>query len=416
MPLNVWAVWPTVNIERTQKMIPIWRVKGYKVAVLLDFNRYVKLDCDMLLVQERWQGFPVAANLLCHSVPGDIVVVIGDDVYPDLKLTAQDIAKDFIKKFPSTFGVMQPIGDDFGSTKICAVSPWVGRKFIEEMYGGYGPFCTDYFHYYTDHELQIIATKYNAFYQRSDVTQFHDHWQRKENPERPQYLLKAGELWHRDEIIFKQRKAAGFPNHRRNAMDMSLQRKAWCDLFAKGPGELETINGYGSYLEHTKEIRLALPRIFTKYKIKTFTDIPCGDWNWMRRVNLRGIDYLGLDIVPKQIEQNKNQFPTMKFEVANVVIDPIRESDLILCRDLFFHLSNDLVYAAIQNFRKSTKLLLSTSFPKIEKNDNLPDSPAIMWRPINLMLPPFCLDKPIEIIQENNSHACRGRIVGLFKI
>jgi len=214
MKPEVWAVWPTVHLDETRKMIDVWHSFGYKVAVLVNppFTNEDFIDANMVIVQDEWWGFPVAANVLCKCVPGNIVVVAGDDLYPDPNNTAEEIGSYFLKRFPNTCGVMQPTGDKFGWTHKCAVSPWLGRTFIEGAYEGNGPYREEYFHYFSDQELQEYATQNNMFIQREDLIQFHDHWQREEKPQRPEHLKKAGTLHSKDKKIFEERKLKGWPN------------------------------------------------------------------------------------------------------------------------------------------------------------------------------------------------------------
>lgn len=195
------------------------------------------------------------------------------------------------------------------------------------------------------------------------------------------------------------------------------QVKAWTKHYSKGPGDLETVNGYGSYLEHTGEIRSALPILFRRLGVQTFTDIPCGDWNWMSKVDLSGVDYLGCDLVPEMIQSNRERFPEHRFEVLNLVTDVPRRSDLILCRDLLFHLSNEWALQALSNIWASgSGWLLATSFPMEDPNLDIQMDGCLRWRPINLCLPPFNLPPPVDHIQEDDSHACRGRIIGLWEV
>jgi hypothetical protein len=37
------------------------------------------------------------------------------------------------------------------------------------------------------------------------------------------------------------------------------------------------------------------------HDVKSLLDIPCGDFHWMRRVNLQGLSYVGADIVRELI-------------------------------------------------------------------------------------------------------------------
>lgn len=211
---DIYVVWPTVSPEKSRPMIAEWHKKGYKVAILVNLPlQHGDLpEAEIVVVQEEWKGFPVAVNILCREVPGDIVVVVGDDVYPEPEKTAQEIGQEFLQRFPDLFCVMQPTGDFYGSINQCAVSPWIGRKFIQEAYGGKGPYWEEYYHYFSDQELQEYSIKMKAFQQRPDLSQYHDHWGRQENVKRPKHLRKAKQLWRKDKTLFEQRKAAGFPS------------------------------------------------------------------------------------------------------------------------------------------------------------------------------------------------------------
>jgi hypothetical protein len=66
----------------------------------------------------------------------------------------------------------------------------------------------------------------------------------------------------------------------------------------------ESRSGHGSELAATAELRKLLPKLWAQYGVQTLLDSPCGDWNWMRKVDKRGITYYGVDIVPAIIAVN----------------------------------------------------------------------------------------------------------------
>ena len=214
MSAEIWSVWPTVSPDRSAPMIARWHERGYKVGVLVNPpHAHTDLpDADRVIVQDKWISFPCAVNILCAEVSGDVVAIVGDDVYPDEHHTAQEIGEQFRERFPDLMGVMQPTGDHYACDYRCCVSPWVGRKFINEAYGGHGPYWMGYYHYFSDEELQLYATQLGCFQQREDLTQFHDHWQRQEQPKRPRHLRRAKMQHAKDKDIFRKRKAAGFPS------------------------------------------------------------------------------------------------------------------------------------------------------------------------------------------------------------
>jgi hypothetical protein len=211
----VWVVWPTVNLENTRKVAPLWRERGYKVAILVEKPLHQEAvhipGVDLCLAQLEWKGFPRAVNNLVRAVGGDVVVVAGDDIHPDPTRTAQEIRGIFLGAFPDTFGVMQPTGDQYGSMDLCCQSPWIGRAFINEAYDGRGPYWEEYFHYFSDGELKGYAEKKKAYLHQPDIIQFHDHWQRR-GEKRPSYLMNANSNWKRDNVTFVRRRSLGFPN------------------------------------------------------------------------------------------------------------------------------------------------------------------------------------------------------------
>jgi len=214
MQNDVWVVWPSTCSDRVDVTARKWQARGYKVAVLIDPGKPIPEAPESVIEGDKvWKGYPHAMNALCACTGGLVVVCGGDDIDPDPLLDPLTIAHQFLERFPDTFGVMQPTGDRFGSIDSCAPSPWIGRKFIEESYGGHGPFWEEYFHYFCDEELREVANLFNAFQARDDLTQFHDHWQREKGGKRPPHLMQALDKWKAGKKLFKGRRDKNFPGH-----------------------------------------------------------------------------------------------------------------------------------------------------------------------------------------------------------
>ena len=179
---------------------------------------------------------------------------------------------------------------------------------------------------------------------------------------------------------------------------MSL-RETFTEIFEKNLwASSERVSGGGSEMQNTEVIRRELPVLLQKFGIKSILDIPCGDWNWMKSVDLCGASYIGADIVPDLIERNKSLYPSTDFRVLDLTSDALPKVDLIFTRDCLGHLSNDNVSKAIRNCQESgSKYLLATSFTKWDMN---PDIENGGWKCINLMIPPFQLN-PIYLINED---------------
>ena len=185
------------------------------------------------------------------------------------------------------------------------------------------------------------------------------------------------------------------PNALNSKFDKVFQRNLFNGKSSK--------SGEGSSLVQTQEIARLLPVVMQKLEIKSFLDIPCGDLEWMSRVNFNGTEYLGGDVSPVLIQYLQTTFPTKKFQQINLCKDSLPQVDLIFCRDLFVHLSYKDIKSAIARIRESgSKYLATTTFVKREKNHDLPIfTRGIAWRTINLEISPFNFPAPIHLFEEN---------------
>ena len=169
-------------------------------------------------------------------------------------------------------------------------------------------------------------------------------------------------------------------------------------------GESTSASGPGSTLQHTEYIRKELAKLFVKYSIKTITDAPCGDWNWMRMVDLSSYVYNGFDIVQQIILDNTIKYgkPNIKFHHANIITDALPQSDIIFCREVLQHLPNKDILDTIRNFKKSkSRYLLVTNIDGLKGMNQ--DIPVGSYRSVNLCLEPFNFPKPIEMIYEKHN-------------
>lgn len=150
----------------------------------------------------------------------------------------------------------------------------------------------------------------------------------------------------------------------------------------------ESRSGKGSELAQTKTIVNKIPALVKTLEISSMLDIPCGDFNYMKEIDLP-CDYIGADIVEPLIAQNRVTYKNVDFRCLNVISDTLPPVDLVLVRDCFVHLSNHDVSMAIANIKSSgAKYLLVTSFPNTDVNLDL-NKPG--WRKLNMSAQPFNL-------------------------
>ncbi|HEX5706416.1 MAG TPA: hypothetical protein VFX96_03930, partial [Pyrinomonadaceae bacterium] len=85
-------------------------------------------------------------------------------------------------------------------------------------------------------------------------------------------------------------------------------------------GEAESVSGRGSTLARTEVVRRELPSLLAEVGAKSLLDAPCGDFNWMREVELAGIVYTGADVVAELVARNRQLYESerRRFIVADI--------------------------------------------------------------------------------------------------
>ena len=172
--------------------------------------------------------------------------------------------------------------------------------------------------------------------------------------------------------------------------DFIYKYKYWSDPLSK-----RSVSGYGSDELATKQVIPALTSFIKEQNISSILDLPCGDFVWMRHIDLSGIQYLGGDIVGSLILQNQDKYgnKNIKFTKLNLIEDNLPKVDLVIVRDCFIHFSNNDVARSIENIKKSGSMYLATtSFQNLVTQNN--DIKTGDFRFIDLTIPPFNLADP----------------------
>jgi hypothetical protein len=160
-------------------------------------------------------------------------------------------------------------------------------------------------------------------------------------------------------------------------------------------GKVETYSGPGSLLSNTENLIENLQEFIKDNEIKSIIDVPCGDFNYMKEVDLEGIDYKGYDVSFNAIERcKKYKKDNINFEVLDATKDSLPYADLIICKDLFLHLSLDNISLILKNIIDSKCKYFATSRYEGGSKGNNSNSSA-QARPIEVTKDPFNFDYPI---------------------
>ena len=130
-------------------------------------------------------------------------------------------------------------------------------------------------------------------------------------------------------------------------------------------GSEESVSGGGSVVSQTETIVREIGPLLRNMKFTSVLDIPCGDFLWMRKVDLSTVSYLGADIVKDLIRKNKEKYYVegkVDFIKLNLIEDKLPQKDLIITRDCLVHLSFESISQALKNIKLSgCKYLLTTT-------------------------------------------------------
>ncbi len=216
---EVYLAIPTANAANCRRHLPRWREMGYNIAVLRDSatsDQAEEIPADIVVWVERYMGWAASVNYLCREViPASCQVVVtgGDDMLPDPNHTAEELASQFLDRFPDTFGVMQPHGDEFLQARNYCGSPWLGRAWCEKMYGGKGPLWPGYWHNWADNELFWLSKCMGVLWERPDLSHHHVHFSREGKQPAAYWSQNVSGKDRQDVQTFIARSWLGFPEH-----------------------------------------------------------------------------------------------------------------------------------------------------------------------------------------------------------
>jgi SAM-dependent methyltransferase len=170
-----------------------------------------------------------------------------------------------------------------------------------------------------------------------------------------------------------------------------------------------SLSGQGSEARAARSIVEELPAMLAGLGCQTLLDVGCGDWNWMREIHLP-CAYVGIDIVPEVIEADRRfERPGVTFAIGDAIQGPLPAADVVLCREVLFHLSFRDGLSALANIRMAGQWLLATSDTEIWFNSDIASGD---YRRINLERVPYRLPRPRAVILDDS--VCRGRVLALW--
>ena len=131
----------------------------------------------------------------------------------------------------------------------------------------------------------------------------------------------------------------------------------------------------GSLLVNAKPYIDFLQAFLKENNIRSVVEVGCGDWKVSRYISWGDIQYHGYDIVKSVIEQNKKYgSPAIKFTHADALSTDLPAADLLLCKDVLQHLSNEDIVAFLAQTPKYKHCLMTNDITNLQQasTDNSP--------------------------------------------
>jgi hypothetical protein len=247
----------------------------------------------------------------------------------------------------------------------------------------------------------------------SQVLRLSSSWDQTSHPDSWKIYVSNSQPQNNDPAVHSNRLSREVPtvqtfNHGEQLHSTEIFLQGWPDQAH------DTVCGWGSSELHTRLVRKEFAEILNSYHVGTLNDAGCGDLAWMSMIDLKGVDYVGYDIYerPNWAELRQRGY---RLDVLDITKSEPRPADLLICRDVFIHLPNDMILPALERFRRSASLLLTTSYtsdPSSSEgefsNFKRINEPSLRHRKLDLTLPPFNLGQPLVRIPEDSPNKYLG--------
>jgi SAM-dependent methyltransferase len=177
--------------------------------------------------------------------------------------------------------------------------------------------------------------------------------------------------------------------------------------------ETTPASGKGSRLDSTLTVRRELPKVLDSLGAKSILDLGCGDFSWMKEVKLRQL-YIGADIVESVIRANNQRFSSLQYRFVTIdaTKDTLPVADVVLCREMMFHLSFMDIARTWKNITASGGEYVMLTNDKATRFNS--DIISGDYRVLNFHVRPFFLPAPLYSISDGA--VFNGRSLDVWKI
>jgi FkbM family methyltransferase len=158
-------------------------------------------------------------------------------------------------------------------------------------------------------------------------------------------------------------------NYYKSTFENIYEKSLWNNGDANIP-----LSGPGSSLENTKSYSNLLTKFIYDNECKSVLDLGCGDLTWIPKTqffNDNSIKYTGVDVVESLITSHLTKFPEKQFLCKDITTYNVFDKvDIIIIRDVIFHLKNNDILSIFDNIKNKFKFLVITTCKNNVNTDN----------------------------------------------
>lgn len=179
---------------------------------------------------------------------------------------------------------------------------------------------------------------------------------------------------------------------------MATDRETFSNIYRTGAWSEQfsmPLSGPGSTVENSLPVIDIITTLHAEGSISSILDVGCGDLEWIQSVEpirTRKLRYYGLDLVPEVIERNKAHHSWFRGACENALECRKFDADLVLIKDVAFHMTNPQISQLLEILRRSTWRYCLLSCYECASNEGRTLDSQYHFAEANLTLPPFGID------------------------
>jgi len=136
-------------------------------------------------------------------------------------------------------------------------------------------------------------------------------------------------------------------------------------------------SGPGSDLSNVREYMEFLQVFINLNKIQSIMDVGCGDFQFMRHMDLRKVKYTGVDCVKSVVKFNNKEFGSdnISFKYKDLSRHTFDYADLYILKDVLQHLSNEMIYNFLDYITESKLakyIIITNCMDQVEEDQDVP--------------------------------------------